>query len=168
MEHNNYTYIYTTINDWIKFSDMKASFVLASNGIMMGLFGTILKDLILPRFGFADWIHISFSITIFLYIVSVLMSAISAIWVIYPKLSVNEAKSHIYFAHIAKTQAPTYISELSQLTNEDFNKEIADQIFAVSKVCWSKYKKTNYSIRGLFGSIFFGIIIILLCLFFDP
>jgi len=168
MEQNNFTYIYTTINDWIKFSDTKAGFILASNGIMMGLVGSTLKDLILPRFGFTDWSHILFSIDILLYILSVLISATLAICVIYPKLSVNEASSHIYFAHIAKAKAPTYKSELLQLSNENFDKEIIDQIFAVSKVCWSKYKRTNYSIRALYGSIFFGITVIVLCLFIDP
>lgn len=187
---DNIRYIYTTINDWIKYSDTKAALILAFNGVMIGLMGSKLKELIMPRFGFSSCANGVFSTLVLLFFVDTMVSALLAAWAVYPRLSVGEVSSHIYFAHIAKRLenalsserraskvrrgkiyqevSAKYKSELAQLPDEEFEKEISDQIFAVSVVCWQKYKKTNYSLRALITAIILGIAIVCISMFLDP
>lgn len=158
--------VHNNISEWVKFSDYKATAIIAINAL---LWATL-------RYGFADTgtqipesgvNAVIRQLNDGLFLLLSLSSVALALFSIHPTLKIGESPSHIFFAHIAKrvnrhmsdeekkTIRDKFVSEfLSQLeSGVGVSDEITQQIWANSLVAWRKYRLISWAIKLLLGVI---------------
>ncbi|MDQ7903066.1 hypothetical protein RB614_00840 [Phytohabitans sp. ZYX-F-186] len=84
------------VNEWIRFADAKAGAVLAASGVL----GALLVNAI-PRL--EDFkIHTTRAVLLALAIVCIGVSSLLTLQILAPRLRTGEARSLIYFDHVAR------------------------------------------------------------------
>lgn len=135
----------TQVNEWIRFADAKAGAVLAASGVLGGLLVTSIPS----REDFA--IHVVRSILLSAAIVCVGASTLITLRILAPRLRTGEARSLIYFSHIARRYADdrnAFVENFLSLVNDgDRHAEhVAEQIWANSRVAHQKFKSVTFAI----------------------
>lgn len=137
-------FIHNTIIYWIDKTDSKANIILGINFFIVGYFLSLLENFTLGW----NWKTIVFvfflgsSAIVFSYIVKI----------IYPKLSTEEPSSLIYFKNIFEKYGNNKkqgVKDLSNFKNDDFKKDLSNQIISLSIVAESKYSDLRIVIKGL-------------------
>ncbi len=150
---------YSSITDWIKFSDAKAAAVLAANGVVVGFAlsnASTINKLVNKHEIFLPLVIIG---SLALY-----ASTIFCLLCLLPKLSVGESSSIIFFAHIAKktkTNSKDYRLAVDTVfrDNEELN-QVKDQIWAISKVAKRKYFLVGWGIWLFAGMVIITLVFI--------
>ncbi|MEW5821805.1 MAG: Pycsar system effector family protein [Cyanobacteriota bacterium] len=144
-------------NEWIKFSDAKAGFVLAANGI----FVTIIVSYLVEHKAFVsdNWLLV---ILFVIWLILAVLSTVYSILCLNPTLVTKQKDSLIFFMHIAKNfDSPddynNAVSEKYSDDNEIFN-QLTNQVWAVSKVAEYKCKMIVLSIKFFLMTVLFGIL----------
>jgi hypothetical protein len=133
---------YEAINELIRFADTKATAILAVDGVIAGFYFSNVNSIqtILVQKPFA--ILPLIMATAFL-----LISSIFAAYCIAPRLKMNKSNCLIFFCDIAKYKtADNYGKALENITNEKFEEQLINQIWANSKIATKKYNLVTISI----------------------
>jgi len=151
---------YTAILDWIKFSDTKAAAVLAANGAVVGITLTNAETI-----NTLSDKSIVLQMLLIIGGLSLYASAILCLLSLIPNLSVGEPSSIIFFAHIAHKSKTVH--DYNQAIDTVFNNnkevnQIADQIWAISRVAKRKYFLIGWGIRCFAGMIITTLVFIAL------
>lgn len=150
--------ILTSTNEWIRFSDTKA-------GVLLTVYGVILTIV----YSNADNVYTAIlnnEVLVYLTIVLVLLALVSMIFsfmTLNPKLKNDNPTSTIYFGHIKEKYVDylDYYNDIdNKLESDEFDKQIAEQIYVNSKIAWSKFKYVSWAIR-LFS---ISVMLLLVCL----
>lgn len=149
---------YNVINEWIRFSDTKAGAILAANGVIASI---VLSKL--PGYKVFLNDHLMLLILLILGIITTFISIISSIICLNPTLKIgSKTNSVIFFANIAEnfeTYNEYEKNALDVLTDEKHAAaQIAQQVWANSKVALKKYKAVAWATYSLEGTILIGII----------
>jgi len=168
MGHDNAWRTYETIREWIIFSDQKALAIITANGLIIAAL-TLLSQ---PA-DYAWWLKCIIALGLVLSIVSVALS----ICTIIPRLDVGEARSLIFFGHIAKRRlnqsTPDDLARAEQefidefvgavATDSKWTREVAGQVWANSAVAWRKHQQVTFASRCfLWGFLISSLFILLL------
>lgn len=152
MEKEEYWKILNKTTAWIKFSDTKAIVVLTVYGIIITIIYSNSKDVY-------EYLSNS-TFSIILSIIVVILSILSLLFsflAINPRLKNSNANSIIFFGHIQekyKNHSDYYLQSQQILSDEnEYEKQIAEQVYTNSKIAWKKFKNVSYSIRCFFLSI---------------
>lgn len=147
--------IHSSNNEWIRFSDTKA-------GVLITVYGLIITII----YSNADKVYGAVSnnnLLIVLTLIVILLAFISIILcflTLNPSLKNDNPTSSIYFGHIKKKHADyeQYYNDVkTKMDSEEFDKEIAEQIYVNSKIAWSKFLNVTWAIR-----LFSGVVLLLL------
>ncbi|MBP1945205.1 Pycsar system effector family protein [Methanobacterium petrolearium] len=153
---------FNSINDWVKFSDTKATVVLATNGVILSIiFANVSKFLSLLIL-YPTLILIlasSLLIGVFLSLISIFYS----IRCLIPRtnLKIVDKKNLLYYGDICKFDSPKKYSESANnlfMNEPKLKEQLFSQIFANSKIATIKYKRVKLAIIFLGLAIFFLII----------
>lgn len=150
-----------TINAWIRFADTKAGGVLA----LVGIIASIMLSVLAKEGSNISSQYPMFFLLIVLGILSGCGAIFFAILCLIPTLNVGESTALIYFIHIAqKFETPTsYRQAIDKgFTDEQILSQIADQIWANSKVAWKKYRAVTWALRFLTLTIFITVVSIII------
>jgi hypothetical protein len=157
--------IYQAINDWVKFADAKAGVALAAHG---ALFTIAVPAIISNRTYFLNHPILVFGVVVST--IAAIVSVFFGIRVIIPRLSVGEAKSLIFFAHIAKAypNSESFRSHSKGHYNDEeaFKNQVLDQIWANARVAWSKHRNSAFCLWALLVEAAIAISLFLFSLFF--
>jgi len=137
-----------TINEWIRFADTKAGGVLG----IVGIIASIMLSVLAGTSGNLPSHDPLLFLFLVLGIISGCGSTYFAVHCLNPTLNVSEPTSLIYFAHIVhkfKTSASYQQAIGKGLADDQMLSQIADQIWANSKVAWRKYRSVTWAIRFL-------------------
>lgn len=152
MEHNEkYWNILQQINDWVKYSETKASIILTVHGIII----TVIYSNSENVYDALNNSQILFYFTI-PYALLCILSIFFSFKCVNPRLKKKNPKSFIYFGHIAEkfTDFQDYHSK-SKLIIEDqdeFEKQISEQIYVNSSIAWKKFVNVTWSLRFFIAS----------------
>jgi len=157
--------IYDSIQDLIKFSDAKATAIIAIFGVIGGfLFTKVIENRAMI---------VSNHILLCLLIVNSLVCFLSifySIRTLYPNLQSSSSKSIIYFMDISKNYSTPkrYLSDVERIMQnpDDINKQIVEEIWILSKIAEKKYLFVSKSILIFIFSIFL-LIATLIVVFFN-
>jgi hypothetical protein len=156
MEHLRKTY--ETINEFIRFADTKAVAIMATDGVIAGLFFSNISTLqpLLSQN------YLSFALFI-ASVVFMLLSAGAAAYCIFPRLKRNNNECLIFFGDIAKFKTAENYSKAvtKELTDEKIESQLIDQIWANSKIATSKYCAVKVSISCFVALLFSSCLFIL-------
>ena len=149
---------YNVINEWIRFSDTKAGAILAANGII--------ASIVLPKLSDHKVFlnnHPTLLILLMMGITTAFISIILSIICLNPTLKIGtKTNSVIFFANIAEnfqTHDEYEKNALDVLIDEKHAAaQIAQQVWANSKVALKKYKAVVWATYSLEGTILIGII----------
>ena len=163
MEKGDSFRVLEVIKSWILHCDAKAGLVLATDAVLFGFATTQVH-------GIADFLAADYSphlkcLLIFLglgFVITLFFSSVFSFKAIYPRLNVGEARSNIFFAHIAKKTNVDFLKEVNSMDNNAVTQDVQNQIHATSKVAWGKYQNVAISIRWLIGTGVLWLIIFLL------
>jgi hypothetical protein len=151
-----------TINELIRFSDTKATAILAMNGVVAGFYfsntSTIQTAIKQQPIAFMPLI-----VAVGLILVSSVFSA----YCIIPRLKMNKSNCLIFFCDIANTyeSANAYAAAIKdEMTDGKIETHITDQIWATSKIAVKKYSATGYSIVFFVLAVFASIAFMLFAL----
>ena len=152
---------YSIINEWIRFSDTKAGAILAINGVI----ASIVLSKLANGNNFLD-VHQIFPVLLILGTITTFISTIFSIYCLSPTLKVGDINnSLIFFANIAERFGSHYDYEkIAQDVLADEKQaatQIAQQVWANSKVAWKKYKAVAWATYFLGLTILIGILSII-------
>lgn len=132
------------VNEWIRFADTKAGAVLASSGVL----GAFLVRAIPQRQDFHS--HATRATLISFAIVCVGIAALLTLRVLTPRLRTGEARSLIYFDHIARRYSGdrnAFVENYLRLVGDDTDlaRQLGEQIWATSLVARWKFRRISYA-----------------------
>lgn len=149
-----YWKILSNTNDWIKYSDTKATILLTLYGVLLTIVYANSEET-LGALTKSNWI-LFFSI---LSGISSLMSVLFSFLCINPRLKNENPNSIIYFGHIQSkfNSASDYRKIANEIIDDDakYIDEISEQVFTNSDIAWKKFSNVSWSIRFFFASIIF-------------
>lgn len=155
--------IYSSVKDWIIFSDAKAGAILALYGVGGGIIAPIVID------HFMD-INSNYAVLV-VFLTSVLFSIYAIIFsiaCIKPISDRSNPKSLIYFLHIAEKypDSESYSLALTEALQSEGTMidQVARQIHSLSCVAAKKYNKVSWAIYALILSISSSILLFLFLL----
>lgn len=155
-EIENLWKIYETINEWIRFSDTKATAILAINGVITGFYFSNIAEL---RSIIAQQL-IAF-IALDLVVSTIVISTLCSTFCIVPRLKIGKKSSLIFFFDIAKNFSTVgdYAEAVNQTLKNDteIKTQIVNQIWANSKVAFEKYGWVKRSAYFFVGTVFANI-----------
>ncbi|GAA3298241.1 hypothetical protein Dvina_52290 [Dactylosporangium vinaceum] len=143
------------VNEWIRFADVKAGAVLAGSGVLGGLLIKAIPD----RATFHQ--HPARATLISLAIICVGCSALITLRTLAPRLRTGEARSMIYFDHIARKYAKdrsTFVDRYISLADkeEDLVRQLIDQVWSNSMVARRKFRRVSFAVVFLGSSMAFS------------
>jgi hypothetical protein len=145
-ENDDLWNIFSNINDWVRFADTKAAAVIAGQG---AIFALAIPRLLANRTTITHhfWLMVLLGVSLILAALTLLY----ALKCIIPRLKVGEAKSLIFFGHIAQAfdDAKTYRQFVDRqlLEPDGLRDHLAHQIWSNSIVAWAKYKDSTWALR---------------------
>lgn len=149
------------INEYIRFSDTKAGFVITLSGALLGsLYSTKAHELFV-KFEVSRWSWLNwFSFASFLMLV---LAVLLGIWAIRPRLWSRSDRAFIYWGGIAKHQSGEAFSEEFRLLADDsLLGYLAHHVFELSTVCARKYFWVSASIVvGGVGGLLAAVVVLL-------
>lgn len=144
-----YWKILQSINDWIKYSDTKATILLTLYSVIITIVYSN-AEAVYNSLNSSNSILFSGVVSVVLAIVSIVFSFLC----INPSLKNKNPNSIIYFGHIkAKFEThELYKTEAEEKMNdpEKYTEEISEQIHTNSKIAWQKFSNITWSIRFFF------------------
>lgn len=157
-----YWHVYNAIAGWVRFSDAKAAGVIAANALLWSVMVKV------------SGMNVAYSnrgeMTLFagVGLLFALLSAASvglALLSVLPTLRVDEARSYVYFAHIArrvsdgmtpeecKHARDSWVQEFLILDSASKARQIGQQVWANARVAWKKYQLVSWSVRCLIAAL---------------
>ncbi len=145
---------------WLKFAETKATLLISVLGIMLTIIysnsSEVYEAIISSKvqMGLSLLASLSFFLTL-----------VFCFQTINPKLKNVLSKSVIYFGSIKNYKDfKEYNSKLNKVSEKEYNKMLAEQIFINSKIAWDKYVKFGWALRFFFVKILIVFIQILIYL----
>ncbi len=141
------------VNSWINNIDLKASFILAFLGMLLGAILCsdnleVLKNFISVPINTMSFIEILKTIVIILLISISLISAVLLILTLLARTKIeNMPKSHYFFGNISNSDRRDFLKEFKKLNDNSIINEILNQVYVNSKICDYKSKLYNKSIN---------------------
>ncbi len=158
-----YWNILGSVNDWIKYSDTKATILLTLYGVIITIVYSNSTD-VLSGITNSNW-TLTFSV---LSAICSLISIVFAFLCINPRLKNENPNSIIYFGHIQKKfqNANDYLSSSLEIFENESNyqKELTEQIHTNSGIAWKKFSNVTWSLRFFFGTLVCMILSVLIYL----
>lgn len=152
--------VYSSIVDWIKFSDTKAGAVIAANiaiiTIILGNHNHIVA--LFDRSAIFAWLLGAGVITIYL-------SIIFSISCLTPTLRIKHESSTIFFGHITNKagSAEAYRNAINKVFEDNTQlDQICEQIWSNATVAERKYRKVRWAIRFFAATLHLTFLIVCL------
>ncbi len=151
---------FQTINEWIRFSDTKASLIISIYGIGITIIYSNSND-IFSALSKSTCLLVFIWICVGLCIIALLFAFLS----LNPRIDNKNPSSIIYFGHIATNpSANAYkLKSESIFDNDDLVfDQLSEQVHTNSQIAWKKFKFVTYSLRIFFVNIVFILITLLI------
>lgn len=146
--------IFSNINDWLKFAEIKTATLLAGNGVIIfGLF-RIFKDTETIHNLFISIVIILLSLSIFINLLS-LIPSLKMPFILYTKdKSIHD--NLLYFGDIVKYSINEYLRKINNGTKQftEFEKYYAEQIIINSTIALKKFRLFIMSIYLTSSAVF--------------
>jgi hypothetical protein len=157
-QNENIKFIIQRYDNYISGANTKGNFLIAFNTFLTGGIITSyskIKELVILSFGktFID-------ILICVLFILCVMAIILVIKAVYPFLksgnsSIEKYHSHIFFNSVAEFHTDkTYYESLTELSDEDFNRDLANQAFKLAKGLKNKYRFLEWAMLVVYGELF--------------
>ena len=129
--------LFSLINSWIKFAEVKATALLAAHGVVASVMLsniTIIKNL--------SSISILNTVILAIGIIAFMVSVCYSIMCVLPQLKAGKPSSLIYFNHISQFNLSEYEDKLDEMLSDkdDYKKQLTFQIWKNSEVATNKFK----------------------------
>ena len=156
--------LYCSINEWVRYADAKA-------GIALGAHAAVFT-IAIPQIVGTKSYFLERPAVIAVVITALLFAALSVFFgirCVLPRLKIGEARSLIFFAHIAEgySDSGAFRDHAHQhYKDEDgFSRQVLDQIWANSRVAWRKHKDSTYCFHWLIAEFVLAVIGFVYCIF---
>ena len=154
------------VNSWINNIDLKASFILAFLGILLGNILNVnnIKKFISIPINTMSLIEILRTIVVILLIISSMTSAILLILTLLARTKINNIpKSNYFFGNIANMDRIEFLNNFERMNEKTVKKEILNQVYVNSKICSCKSKLYNKSIKYIVVTVILTFINYIFC-----
>ena len=154
----NTKFIIQRYDNYITGANTKGNFLIAFNTFLTGgiiTSYTKIKELVILSLG-KTFIEIQICILFILSILTILL----VIKAVYPFLksgnsSVEKYHSHIFFNSVAEFNSDKkYYESLTGLSDEEFNRDLANQAFQLAKGLKNKYRFLEWAMLLVYGELF--------------
>lgn len=147
------------VNSWINNIDLKASFILAFLGILLGNILNlnnieILKKFVTVPINTMSLIEILRIIVIILLLVSSMISTVLLILTLVARTKINDIpRSNYFFGNIANMDRKEFLMNFERMNEKTIKNEILNQVYVNSKICNYKSKLYNKSINYMLVTV---------------
>jgi hypothetical protein len=166
----NTKFIIQRFDNYISGANVKGNFLLAFNTFLTG--GVIanytkLSELIVNSCGL-----VILNVVLCLLIIASIITTVFVINAVYPYLITGNSRkdkyhSHIFFNSVSEFESDNkYHESLSNLTDEEFNRDLSLQAYQLSKSLNRKYGNLKWAMRIVYIELFCILSIITLIIFF--
>jgi hypothetical protein len=143
MDKEDLQFTFSTVNEWLRFSDAKVGAILAFQVAVLAAFVGLEDGGSWPEICKATivfWLGLAGAL-------GNLVSIVMCVLAIYPRVEVGESVSNIFFGHISKLNSLSVYKDKLADPAYIFEQDLTRQIFINSKIAWSKYYFTALAFR---------------------
>lgn len=160
----NSRYILDRFDHYIEGANSKGNFLLAFSAFLFGFVVTSFNDIVaFNNQNAKDW-------TTFLLVLILIIGIISigfTISAVFPFLKTNNSSSKkyhslVFFKSIAEMSEEDFLAQYKEQKDKKVRKDMAKQIYAISKGLKSKYLKISWAIRFVFAQLIILLLIIII------
>ncbi|MGW1454520.1 Pycsar system effector family protein [Salegentibacter agarivorans] len=162
IEHSRY--LLNRFDHYIEGANSKGNFLLAFGAVLCGFIITNYDNIIAFRQCKAEYWVSAFLIAI---LISGLLSITFTIAAVFPFLKTSNSSSKkyhslVFFQSIAEMNEQQFLKDFKKQEDKKVSKDLAKQIFAISKGLKKKYHRISWAIRFVFLQLILLLIIILI------
>ncbi len=157
-------YVLNRFDHYIEGANSKGNFLLAYSAFLFGFIVTSFNDIVaLDNSDSKNWIIVLLAVILVIGLVSIGFT----IAAVFPFLKTNNSSSKnyhslVFFNSIADMEEENFLKQYKQQKDKKACKDMAKQIYAISKGLKSKYFKISWAIRLVFVQLFLLLLIILI------
>lgn len=140
---------HTHLNTYISSADQKASILITAQFAFLGFYGSGISNV---------WTSTSFCFKLYsaLSIMTGLIGAALAGWVVYPRSPQGEENGFMFWESITAKNQSEFVSDVTDLSDSDALKELIKQNHSLAEVADSKYKFTRFALIATAISVGFA------------
>lgn len=140
-----YLKLLDSIQQQIRFADLKAGFIVALNALLFGFLATYF-DAVRTLYASAQTRHVAFWCAVLLqvlYLAAMAAAVGIVIWTVMPRFGRRGPPSKVFFAEIATrygTDCERFVRDTVRLSDDQWADEIGRQIVEVSHIALAKHR----------------------------
>jgi len=140
------------VSEWIQFADKKAGFVAVFYSAIFGLLISKRDEIFIQLFWHGDCLY---GLLILALLIVLGVGMYHLISTVSPQLkNGNTDRSLFFFGTVAKMKIQDYLKDIKELTDEDAQREVAEQIHTNSVIANAKMASVRKSTFALVGAGF--------------
>ena len=148
------------INEYIRFSDAKAGFIIAISGALLSLLISMKSHLLFmrPTHGTLTGLGVLSALAF----LSLTVSAATALLSVRPRLNSYQAKAFIYFGGVAQhASQESFYMAFCRETQETLQEHLAHHVYTLAAICQRKYFWISVSVIAVaFGALCAGSVLL--------
>lgn len=163
-------YILTRYDNYINAANVKGTFIVSLNTFVIGCL-LVNRQTLLDMFSKSECLSNIVNLIIYFVCVIALIILASVITALFPytnsgNSTVDRYHSHIFFGSVNNFEnANQYKQSFDKLKEQDFNEDLSNQIYILSKGLTKKYKSLNIAMFCIYLEIVLFSLIMLLIIF---
>ncbi len=135
--------------EWVKTADAKVPPIFAINIAMLGVIIALMKTL-------SNW-TIATAIFVALCLIPLVISMVFLVLAMFPRMS-GPKGSNVFFGGITKKTEATYLKEMINLSDENYESDLLGQAYRNAEIAETKYFNVKYAFVSSFISVPFWFI----------
>lgn len=149
------------VSEWIQFADKKAGFIGVFYSAILGLLITKRDEIFIQLFWHGDCLY---GLLLLALLIVLGVGAYHLLSTVSPQLkNGNTDRSLFFFGTVAKMKIEDYLKDIKELTEEDAQREVAEQIHTNSVIANAKMASVR---KSTFALVYAGILVFLLFFIF--
>lgn len=164
MKNNNLQFLQaelSRVSEWIQFADKKAGFIGVFYSAILGLLITKRDEIFIQLFWHGDCLY---GLLLLALLIVLGVGAYHLISTVSPQLkNGNTDRSLFFFGTVAKMKIEDYLKDIKELTEEDAQREVAEQIHTNSVIANAKMASVR---KSTFALVYAGVLVFLLFFIF--
>lgn len=149
------------VSEWIQFADKKAGFIAVFYSAILGLLISKRDEIFIQLFLYNNCLY---GLLLLALLITLVIGVYHLMCTVSPKLKNNNTdRSLFFFGTVAKMKIEDYLKDIRDLTEEDAQREVAEQIHTNSVIADTKMQSVRKSTYAL---VFVGVLVFLIFFIF--
>lgn len=145
---------------WINHADQKAAIIFAAISFLFA--GSVMLndvEIFISGFSQYNFWKVAFVLIVILYGISFLLTLGLSFMVLITRTKSNSRDNPLYFMDVSEYDLPNFEKKLHEISTEEFNKLLIEQVYQTSKIASKKYMFLKYAYISIIATMILLVIL---------